>query len=594
MSGGSSIDFPALAQHINSVAAQGDAEVDPEVRRTGLIYVIELDAVPPANSLQGTAVSIQAALVDDLFDKQLPNLIVRPLHSPLSDADTSTFLNENPSLARFLLMQVSDYSFDELDVWLGDKTRGGGFNSYDLGYQLRDGLNQNARIPRVRRISPDRPSDFHLSCHGRPEGHSGNWAHAAMQVPEAWKLTSGEKQYGEGVLVGHPDTGFSDHPALNTKRLRTYLGKDFADGIDEVRHPMGARDRLRTSIFNSEPGHGTMTASLIMSARDTDPPTPVDGDLGVIGVAPRAELVPIRVCDSTAFVYSSRIARGVGWAIEKNCHVISISIGGFFAPGVHETIAAAIKKNILVVAAAGNCVVNVVSPAHFCIAVGASNHENGYWEHSPRVAKVTIAAPGDDVRTTFIGFTKGHPEYGYNFGSGTSFSTGYVGGLAALWRAFHGSTLGRFKHLQVVFTDALTKSSFVPDKWNTKEHGAGIVDAKALLQFQLRDIPDDFGRDVVALDGGELRSDEMLVGTFVEIFGGMQPEATAAARQWFGVATDEAAREKIGEFGYEMINALFERDKPSDVHANALPEPDLISFIRNRGSNALRNALAGV
>jgi serine protease len=47
-----------------------------------------------------------------------------------------------------------------------------------------------------------------------------------------------------------------------------------------------------------------------------------------VGVAPRADLVPIRAVESVVQFFDSDVARAVEHARLVNCHVVSMSLGG--------------------------------------------------------------------------------------------------------------------------------------------------------------------------------------------------------------------------------------------------------------------------
>ena len=88
------------------------------------------------------------------------------------------------------------------------------------------------------------------------------WSLNATQgadVVDAWALFDERgKDPGVGVAVGHPDTGYQDHPAIRDSLLGR--GFDFfvprSDALDDTQE-----GRFLT------PGHGTRTGSVIVGAR---------------------------------------------------------------------------------------------------------------------------------------------------------------------------------------------------------------------------------------------------------------------------------------------------------------------------------------
>jgi Subtilase family len=305
------------------------------------------------------------------------------------------------------------------------------------------------------------------------------WALAAIRAPEAWALPApaGGLLNGEGVLVGHPDTGYTRHPEVVLgAMLDLTRDRDVMSGDDD------ALDPLDDGFFGSgNPAHGTQTAS-VMASR---------GSRSVTGVARRATVVPIRTITSVVQVFDGDVARAVDYARRSGCHVVSMSLGGVGFRGLQAAIRLAVADGVIVLAAAGNEVGVVVAPANYpeCIAVAATGHDDRPWDRSSRGPEVAISAPGDGV---WIATTRGsaaRPSYDVRQGSGTSFAVAHVAGAAALWLAFHGrdALVRRFgaPALQGVFRGLIQTTARRPAGWDTGRFGAGILDAGALLAAPL-------------------------------------------------------------------------------------------------------------
>jgi len=140
-----------------------------------------------------------------------------------------------------------------------------------------------------------------------------------------------------------------------------------------------------------------------------------------------------------------------------------------------------------VLAAAGNCVSVVVWPARYddCIAVAAVNSSGEPWRGTCRGAAVDISAPGENVFRASAGAES------VTQGQGTSFAVALTAGVAALWLAHHGRTnlieaaQSRGETLQTMFRRLLRATARRPNGWNSSKMGAGIVDARALLEADL-------------------------------------------------------------------------------------------------------------
>jgi hypothetical protein len=182
------------------------------------------------------------------------------------------------------------------------------------------------------------------------------WHLDELGVPAAWALppAPGGRPRGESIIVGQADTGWVDHVELDAAAL------DLARAIDLVDEDRDARDPLEPPLFGidllAQPGHGLGTGSVVIS----------DDAVGRLrGVAPAAKLVPIRTVKRVWQVYSGAIARAIDHAVTEGCHVISISLGGFLLPDLEEALNNAVARDVIVCAAAGNCIHLVPFPAAY-------------------------------------------------------------------------------------------------------------------------------------------------------------------------------------------------------------------------------------
>ncbi|MET9528324.1 type VII secretion-associated serine protease mycosin [Streptomyces coeruleorubidus] len=249
------------------------------------------------------------------------------------------------------------------------------------------------------------------------------WALEAMHTQEAWQTTK-----GEGVTVAVLDTGVeADHPDLIGNVL---TGEDLVG-------------------FGAEPGdrawarHGTAMAGII--AGHGHGPGNADG---VIGIAPEAKILPVRVIledgdPSRAKARSTRgnaLAEGIRWAADHGADVINLSLGDDSAsahpePGEDQAIQYALKKGVVVVASAGNGGEKgdrISYPAAYpgVIAVTAVDRSGTRAPFSTRRWYATVSAPGVDVVIA-------DPDRKYYEGWGTSAAAAFVSGAAALVRAAH-------------------------------------------------------------------------------------------------------------------------------------------------------------
>jgi hypothetical protein len=296
------------------------------------------------------------------------------------------------------------------------------------------------------------------------------WALEACRLPAAWAHSQ-----GEGIVVGHPDTGYTDHPEL-VGAIDTLRGYDVLDGDPD------AHSVLEGFPPFAFPSHGTGTASVIASRTAGR----------ITGAAPCAMVVPIRAARTVVHFRNASLALAVDRARRVGCHVISISMGGLLYPrALRAAIRRCVDDGILVLAAAGQPLPVVVAPASYpeCLGVGGTTFESRPWLLSARGAGVDVSAPALNVWVAATSNEPGPDRFHIAAHDGTSFSVALTAGAAALWLAHHGrdALLERFgrEQLQGAFRSLLQASATVPSGWDAQAHGAGIVNAEALLDADL-------------------------------------------------------------------------------------------------------------
>ena len=330
------------------------------------------------------------------------------------------------------------------------------------------------RLPQAVEVSGGALSGFPPGCWVDPEAAlepTPAWAIDRMQVPAAWVFSeqAGRPSRGEDVVVAQPDTGITPHVEL--------VGVAFVPGFDVIDDDSDPTDPM-TELGN--PGHGTGTASVLVSLASHI----------VTGSAPKARLMPIRAIESVVRVRQITVARAIDWAIREGAHVVTMSLGGIPASALHRAISRAVEADMIVLAAAGNCVRLVVWPARYdeCIAVAATNAADQPWPGTCRGEPVDISAPGQNVYHAVV--LPGGPTGGdaVGQGQGTSFSVALTAGVAALWVAHHGranvvaAAHARGETVQAMFLRLLQSTARRPTPWDAQAMGPGIVDARALLE----------------------------------------------------------------------------------------------------------------
>jgi thermitase len=246
--------------------------------------------------------------------------------------------------------------------------------------------------------------DYRFSTCDTPNDpqYANQWPLQKIQAPAAWKLTS-----GQGITVAVLDTGVDfKHPDLAGQVL---AGPDMID-----------RDQNPQDLH----GHGTHVAGTIAALRNNG--------LDIVGVAPAARILAVRVLDAQGQGSMSAIADGVLAAVQAGAQVINMSLGGA-SDGLtlRRAIEQAQQAGVLVVAAAGNEGSTRLSyPAAYpgVLSVGATNAQDQRTSFSNHGTWVNIAAPGDRILSSRLGG-------GTKAMSGTSMAAPHVAAAAAMLKA---------------------------------------------------------------------------------------------------------------------------------------------------------------
>jgi subtilisin family serine protease len=264
--------------------------------------------------------------------------------------------------------------------------------------------------------------------------------HAARDL----RLTAAHRRAtGKGVRVAVVDTGVDfSHPDLVA---RVVGARDFVSREDR---PAGA--------FTADV-HGTGVAGVIAAS--------ADNGVGIVGVAPEAEILAVRACWTTArdrslaSCDSYTLAQGLDFAIAQGARVINLSLTGPRDPLLARLVAAALGRGIPVVAAAaGGSDPGFPASEAGVLAVGTAPTDS-----LPGAPGPAVTAPGVDILTTV-------PREGYDFLSGSSLAAAHVSGVAAL-------LLEREPELPPAALASLLARTAQP----SNPHGAQVVDACAAL-----------------------------------------------------------------------------------------------------------------
>lgn len=249
----------------------------------------------------------------------------------------------------------------------------------------------------------------------------------AWRVPQLW--AAGTR--GQGITIAEIDTGVN--ASLPQLRGRVLRGKDFGRAGD------GRVDRSAGAF-----GHGSAMASLMVARR---------GPLGIEGLAPDAELLPIAVpiAGTTDAAPDDHVPDAIRWAADHGADILTLSLAGARSssgetdacPAPEQAaIFHALARGAVVFAAGGNrgpddSAAEEPGACLGVVAVGAADRAGKVAAFSSRHRYLTLTAPGVDVASL-----SREPGAAYA-GNGTSQATALAAASAALVWSAHPHLAGR-------------------------------------------------------------------------------------------------------------------------------------------------------
>jgi subtilisin family serine protease len=305
---------------------------------------------------------------------------------------------------------------------------------------------------------------------------------------------------GSGVTVAVLDTGIDlAHPELSQR---------IAGGFNAL--PGGGS-------YSDNHGHGTQMAGIIAAASN---------EKGIIGAAPQAKLMAVKVLDQSASGHLSDLIKGLQWVYNKGIKLVNMSLGFSEASvPLENAVKRLYKKGIIMVASAGNsqsgdgggdegggdgqeemtasCDASTqdgggsdegggdgqeemvaacgTSPTHvmypaaypWVIAVAATDVHDQVASYSRYGPEVDVAAPGGARASEMIlSTTRGG---GYGWGSGTSQAAAHVSGAVAL-------ALQRQPQLSFEQVRNLLQATAWDLGYSQEQQGAGLIDVQGMMQ----------------------------------------------------------------------------------------------------------------
>ena len=290
-----------------------------------------------------------------------------------------------------------------------------------------------------------------------------------INAEPAWEITRGS----ESVVIGILDTGIDiSHDDLRGS-IFTNANEIFGNNIDDDEN--GYIDDVNGYNFIDDNNivfsgqnydkHGTAVAGIIAAQAN---------NIGIRGVADNVKILPLKFMSGNEG-YTSDAILAIEYAKSLGVKIINCSFGsGEYNPALKDIMNK--YSDILFVCAAGNNGKNTnenkIYPACYelsnIISVGAINQEGLLYNHSNYGAIIDVVSPGVDILTTI-------PQNQYALFNGTSMSTAYVTGIAALLKSNDDSMSAND------MVDRI-KNTVQKCEWLTsKINSGGILDAYAAL-----------------------------------------------------------------------------------------------------------------
>ena len=239
-----------------------------------------------------------------------------------------------------------------------------------------------------------------------------------MDAPEAWELTTGD----ESVTVVVFDSGIQqNHPDLNQ-----LSGQDFTGGANGG-GPNSSCDN-----------HGTAVAGCIAAS--------IDNNYGLVGIAPGCKVRAGKIFNEVFLIFfcvpflesqDSWTVSGINWSANAGDRVVTNSSwgGGTGSAAVSSAFSSTRSQGVIHFASTGNDGTTTIGyPANLSSinAVGALASTGNRASFSTSGNGIYISAPGAGILTTDRTGADGYESADSTTIDGTSFSSPYAAGVAAL------------------------------------------------------------------------------------------------------------------------------------------------------------------
>jgi len=282
------------------------------------------------------------------------------------------------------------------------------------------------------------------------ELYSKQWQTQMINADSTWKMET----YGNDIKIAVIDSGCFEHEDLKNNLLE---GKNYLTGTTDV---------------TDNNGHGTHVSGIIAAEMN---------DIGIIGVAPKAKIVPLKCFAPSHDTYVEDILDAIYDAVDVyGCKIINMSWGlKNDDPFLQEAIDYADIKGVILVAAVGNYgSTTMYYPAAYKNVIGVSSvgiekNKSSFAQYNK---SVLVTASGEKVKSTY-------KDGNYQVLQGTSQAAPMVSGLAAVALSMNENlTSEEFRQLLIETAEDLGEEDY------DVKFGYGLVNEDTLINRLMQNV----------------------------------------------------------------------------------------------------------
>lgn len=396
------------------------------------------------------------------------------------------------------------FGFDGAPQWFLAELPDGAATPWDLAH-ARVGDQLGVAESDIVFVEPDIIHDVFHDTNGVPAGQAfaagddctateQDGKHGKALGPDkfAWHLDDEFSQLGKAraavtfgnplTRIAHIDTGYFAAHVTVPKVVRHDLERSFVEGD---KNPNSAQNPGIPAFLLDNHDHGTGTLSILAGGN-----VPAFG--AVLGGAPDAEIVPLRVADSVVLLRTSALARALVYATQQGCDVVTLSMGGLPSGAWAEAVDNAYDAGLCICAAAGNHKGDIpprvlVYPARYHRVIAVCGVMANFTPYTGLDSVLEGSfGPGSVMKAAIAAFTPNIPWARFGCkdvvrlnGEGTSAATPQVAAAVALWFERYKAVLPRnYQRIEAVRHALFSAADHKDD---AKHYGNGVLRARAAL-----------------------------------------------------------------------------------------------------------------